>query len=180
LSRIRITGGSCRSRLIGVADVAGLRPTPDRVRVTLFNWLGQRLGGLRCLDLFAGSGVLGFEAASRGAAAVTLVERDRQACTTLRLNADALSLKQVEIHCGDALKFAVSSAQRYDVIFLDPPYRLGLIEQVVPHLDKLAEPAARIYVESERELNDLAGDSAWRLLRRDRAGQVRYHLFERT
>lgn len=178
MPRIRITGGSCRSRLIDVADVAGLRPTPDRVRVTLFNWLGQDLSGLRCLDLFAGSGVLGFEAASRGAAGVTLVERDRQACAALQRNAASLSLMQVEIHCGDALKFAVSSAQRYDVIFLDPPYRLGLIEQVAPHLAELAEPGARIYVESERELSELAGNAAWRLKRRDRAGQVHYHLFQ--
>jgi 16S rRNA (guanine966-N2)-methyltransferase len=179
LPRIRITGGVCRSRLIDVAEVAGLRPTPDRVRVTLFNWLGQDLTDQRCLDLFAGSGVLGFEAASRGATTVTLVERDRRACATLRRNAAALKLGQVEILCVDALKFAVSSALRYDVVFLDPPYRLGLIDQVAPHLVDLTVPGARIYVESEVALDGLGGAGAWQLLRRDRAGQVCYHLFGR-
>jgi len=179
LPRIRISGGHCRSRLIDVVDVAGLRPTPDRVRVTLFNWLGQDLTGQRCLDLFAGSGILGFEAASRGAAAVTLVEQDRDACAALRRNAAALKFGQLQIQCADALKFVVAPPQRYDVIFVDPPYRSGLIERVAPRLAELAAPTARVYVESEGELDSLAEAAEWQLLRRGRAGQVCYHLFGR-
>ena len=122
MSRIRITGGEWRSRLIKVnPSVKTLRPTPDRVRVTLFNWLGQDLTGLFCLDLFAGSGVLGFEAASRGAALVTLIEQDQDAFGVLRQNAQALGGEHLELIRMDAVKFAASTAQRYDLIFLDPP-----------------------------------------------------------
>ncbi len=178
MSRIRITGGDCRSRLITVADLPGLRPTPDRVRVTLFNWLGQDLTGLSCLDLFAGSGILGFEAASRGAAPVTLVERDRRACAALRRNANTLVISGVEIESCGALEFAVSPRRRYDLIFLDPPYHAGWLARVAPLLDGLATTAARVYAEAERPLEGL-GDAAWRCLRRGRAGQVHFHLFER-
>jgi 16S rRNA (guanine(966)-N(2))-methyltransferase RsmD len=180
MSRIRITGGTCRSRLIGVADVAGLRPTPDRVRQTLFNWLGQDLSGLTCLDLFAGSGILGFEAASRGADHVTLVERDRVACKLLTQNANDLDLKGVEIKCCDALKFTPLSDRRYDVVFLDPPYRMGWIERIAPLLAGLTAVDARIYVEAEHDLQELGGQRDWQLLRQGRAGQVHYHLFGRN
>jgi 16S rRNA (guanine(966)-N(2))-methyltransferase RsmD len=180
MARIRITGGSCRSRLVEVAAVAGLRPTPDRVRETLFNWLGQDLGGLSCLDLFAGSGILGFEAASRGAARVTLVERDRLACRTLLHNADNLALEGVEIRAGDALKFATFPDRRYDVIFLDPPYRMGWIGRIEPLLGGLAADAARVYVEAELALRTLGAAGEWELLRQGRAGQVYYHLFGRN
>ncbi len=179
MSRIRITGGQCRSRLISVVDAPGLRPTPDRVRETLFNWLGQDLDGLACLDLFAGSGILGFEAASRGAAAVTLVERDRTGCAALRRNADTLALDRVEVECRDALKFAACPPRRYDVIFLDPPYRQGWLDRVAPLLDGLAAPGARIYAEAEHALEGLGAAGEWRLVRHGKAGQVFYHLFER-
>jgi 16S rRNA (guanine966-N2)-methyltransferase len=179
VARIRITGGDCRSRLISVADQPGLRPTPDRVRETLFNWLGQDLSGLTCLDLFAGSGILGFEAASRGADAVTLVEKNRQACAALRSNLIDLALDRVEIECLDAVKFVVSPRRRYDVIFLDPPYRQGLLAQVAPALSGLAKPGARVYAEAEHALETLGNDKAWQLIRHGRAGQVFYHLFAR-
>jgi 16S rRNA (guanine(966)-N(2))-methyltransferase RsmD len=180
MSRIRITGGTSRSRLIGVADIGGLRPTPDRVRETLFNWLGQDLSGLACLDLFAGSGILGFEAASRGADRVTLVEHDRIACRQLAQNADDLALKGVEIKCSDALKFAPLPDCRYDVVFLDPPYRLGWIDQIAPRLAMLTAADARIYVEAEYDVKALGEQQEWQLLRQGRAGQVHYHLFGRN
>jgi 16S rRNA (guanine(966)-N(2))-methyltransferase RsmD len=180
MSRIRITGGTCRSRLIGVADVAGLRPTPDRVRETLFNWLGQDLRGLTCLDLFAGSGILGLEAASRGAEHVTLVERDRVACKLLTKNRNDLDLKGVEIKCCDALKFAPLPDRHYDVVFLDPPYRMGWIERIAPLLVGLTTSDARIYVEAEQDLQALGAEQEWQLLRQGRAGQVHYHLFGRN
>jgi 16S rRNA (guanine966-N2)-methyltransferase len=179
MSRIRITGGEWRSRLIQVIDAPGLRPTPDRVRETLFNWLGQDLSGLRCLDLFAGSGILGFEAASRGAIAVTLLDKDRSAFTQLQSNAALFNDARLQWHCADALKFAASRVgndrQGYDVLFLDPPYRQGLLEKIAPQLPQLLNPGARVYAEAEYELKSL-GD--WRTVKQGKAGQVFYHLLE--
>ncbi len=180
MSRIRITGGVCRSRLIEVAAVPGLRPTPDRVRETLFNWLGQDLSGLACLDLFAGSGILGLEAASRGADSVTLIEQDRVASKLLIKNANALALKGVEIKCCDALKFATFPDRRYDVIFIDPPYRMGWMERIASLLAGLSADDARIYVEAEHQMDMLGTAQDWQLLRQGRAGQVHYHLFGRN
>src|SRR5262245_29699114 len=174
MSRIRITGGTHRSRLIQVAEVGGLRPTPDRVRETLFNWLGQDLSGLACLDLFAGSGILGFEAASRGAARVTLVEKDARALVALRKHAEALQCPQVKIAAGDALKF--TSDQAFDVVFLDPPYGKGWLERVEPLLPQWTAPGARVYAEAEHALETLG---AWRVVKHGQAGQVHFHLLER-
>lgn len=173
MSSIRITGGEWRSRLIQVADAPGLRPTPDRVREILFNWLGQDLTGLGCLDLFAGSGILGFEAASRGAAHVTLVEKDRRVFTQLQSNAAALKLPRLELVCGDALKFAPT--RRFDLILLDPPYHQGWLDRVAPNLEAWAAPGARIYAEAEHALEALG---AWRVVKQGHAGQVFYHLLE--
>src|SRR5512140_458162 len=119
MSRVRITGGEWRSRRVLVVDAQGLRPTPDSVRETLFNWLGQDLAGLDCLDLFAGSGVLGFEAASRGAASVTQVERDPRAFAALRDNAAAFGCDRLKLVRADALEFiasAKSQSRRYDLV----------------------------------------------------------------
>jgi 16S rRNA (guanine966-N2)-methyltransferase len=176
MSRIRITGGEWRSRLIQVIDGPGLRPTPDRVRETLFNWLGQDLSGLRCLDLFAGSGILGFEAASRGAAKVTLVEKDRHAFAQLERNAASFTDPRIELRYGDALKFGAAANAEYDLILLDPPYRQGWLEKVEPLLSRLAAPQARIYAEAESRLEHL-GD--WQVVKQGVAGRVFYHLLER-
>ena len=177
MSRIRITGGEWRSRLIQVVDGPGLRPTPDRVRETLFNWLGQDLSGLRCLDLFAGSGILGFEATSRGAVKVTLVEKDRHAFSQLERNAASFADPRIELRCGDALKFGAAANAEYDLIFLDPPYRHGWLEKVEPLLSKLASPEARIYAEAEKRLESLGN---WQVVKQGAAGQVFYHLLERV
>lgn len=186
MPRIRITGGEWRSRLIDVADAHGLRPTPDRVRVTLFNWLGQDLSGLLCLDLFAGSGMLGFEAASRGAARVTLVEQDQGVFAALRQNAQALDgSERLELIRSDALKFVQAKlanaladklADRYDLIFLDPPYHQGWLQRIEPYLPQLTNPGARLYVEAEHAIESLG---EWSSVRAGRAGQVYYHLLER-
>jgi 16S rRNA (guanine(966)-N(2))-methyltransferase RsmD len=176
VSRARIIGGQWRSRLIEFASAPGLRPTPDRVRETLFNWLGQSLDGLDCLDLFAGSGMLGFEAASRGAAGIVMVERDARVYAMLCRSAKTLAAP-VEIVRGDALEFLASASRRFDVAFIDPPYRQGWIERVLPLLVRALRPAARIYVEAEAPL---AARDGWRMLRQGRAGQVHYHLLERT
>ena len=179
MSRIRITGGEWRSRLISVpnaADEIALRPTPDRVRETLFNWLGHDLRGLSCLDLFAGSGILGFEAASRGAGPVVMVEKDRKAFAALKKNAANFACQRLELHCADALKFAsLSQVAGFDLIFLDPPYGRGILQQIVPRLAQLAKPKARLYVEAETALESL-GDFA--VVRQGQAGQVFFHLLE--
>lgn len=179
MSRVRITGGAWRSRLVKVVDSPGLRPTPDRVRETLFNWLGHDLAGLDCLDLFAGTGILGFEAASRGAHKVTLVEENQRVFEALRQNAAVLGGDRLEPIRADALKFVASAAGRgcgYDLVFLDPPYRKGLLEKVAPHLAAIAKPGMRIYAEAEYGLERL-GD--WVTVKRGHAGQVYYHLMEK-
>ncbi|MFC5299862.1 16S rRNA (guanine(966)-N(2))-methyltransferase RsmD [Azospira restricta] len=175
--QLRIIGGEWRRRVLRFPGGEGLRPTPDRVRETLFNWLGQELSGLSCLDLFAGSGALGLEAASRGADRVVLVEREPKAAAALAANVRLLGAGgKVELVCQDALKFAVSTPLAFDVIFLDPPYRQGWIEKLCPLLPRLANPDAVLYVEAESP-QDGIGD--WRTVRRGQAGQVFYHLMRR-
>jgi 16S rRNA (guanine966-N2)-methyltransferase len=172
---LRVIGGKYRSRLLRVAERPGLRPTPDRVRETLFNWLGQELDGLDCLDLFAGSGALGFEAASRGAASVVMVEKDRVALAELERNRAALDAKQVTIAGGDAAAFLARERGQFDVVFLDPPFRqnalLAILESLAPRL----KAGARVYVESEAPVDVAA---PWAELKRSRAGQVSYQLLQ--
>lgn len=173
MNRIRITGGEWRSRQIQVMDAQGLRPTPDRVRETLFNWLGQDLTGWHCLDLFAGSGILGFECASRGAESVVLVERDQSVFTRLKQNAALFACDRLRLERADALEFAAQSGLTFDLILLDPPYRFGWLEKVAPWLPALARPGMRVYAEAERRIEALG---EWRTLKHGRAGQVFYHL----
>ncbi|GAB1394464.1 16S rRNA (guanine(966)-N(2))-methyltransferase RsmD [Rhodocyclaceae bacterium] len=179
MSKIRITGGAWRSRLIQVIDAEGLRPTPDRVRETLFNWLGQDLTGWRCLDLFAGSGILGIECASRGAAEVVLVEKNPKTMARLRDNAAIFTSTALWLERMDALEFATASARQgrpFDLILLDPPYRQGWLDKVAPLLHPLAKADTRIYAEAEQRIDSL-GD--WRTVKQGQAGQVFYHLLER-
>lgn len=173
MSRIRIVGGQWRSRLLQVADVRGLRPTPDRVRETLFNWLGQDLTGSACVDLFAGSGILGFEAASRGAAPVVLVEPAAPAFAALQRSAKTLQASQVEIVRCDALKFAQLSQRQFDGAFIDPPYEQGWIARLEPLLDRIVKPQGWLYLEAEHAVTQLG---PWRTSRQGRAGQVHFHL----
>jgi 16S rRNA (guanine(966)-N(2))-methyltransferase RsmD len=177
MSRVRIVGGAWRSRLLDVTRVPGLRPTPDRVRETLFNWLGQDLDGLSCLDLFAGTGILGFEAASRGAASVVMVEQNRRALDALHHAAETLHASQVEIIRGDAVKFLTSTTRKFDVVFLDPPYRQGWLERVAPLIGGVMQPEGWLYAESEAPLTDLGG---WHAVKRGHAGQVHFHLLQGT
>jgi len=170
--KIRIIGGEYRGRKIQVPDRPDLRPTPDRVRETLFNWLGQSLDGLSCLDLFAGSGALGFEAASRGAARVVMVEQDRAVFEALRETKETIGASAVEVLLDDA--FAVlGKAQAFDVVFLDPPFRQNALPAVFRQLK--TAPGMRVYVESSEPF--VPGER-WRELKRARAGQVSYQLFE--
>jgi len=174
---VRIIGGAWRSRRISFPDHEGLRPSADRVRETLFNWLGQELHGQTCLDLFAGSGALGLEALSRGAALVVMVEKDRKVCASLRSNAEMLAAKNLQLHCADALEFttaaALQDAMRFDIVFLDPPFGSNLLAQVLPRIAPLLKPGARVYVESGAAF---AYTGAWHVIRHGRAGQVHFNL----
>ena len=171
--KIRIIAGEYRGRRIRVPDRTGLRPTPDRVRETLFNWLGQSLEGLACLDLFAGSGALGFEAASRGAARVVMVEHDCVVFEGLKKTRDTIGAKQVELVLEDAFTYLKRANQSFEVVFLDPPFGQNALPAVFRQL-KLGQ-GARVYVESEEPY---AAGEGWRELKRARAGQVSYQLFE--
>jgi 16S rRNA (guanine966-N2)-methyltransferase len=176
MNSVRIIGGEWRRRALRFPDAEGLRPTPDRVRETLFNWLGQDLSGRSCLDLFAGSGALGFEAASRGASRVVMVDRSAGVTAALRANAARLAAGRVEIVRADAVEFASSraaAAPRFDVLFLDPPYNQGWLDRLAPLLPKLLADDGLMYVEAEAAL-DACGP--WRTVRGGRAGQVFYHL----
>ncbi|HZN27102.1 MAG TPA: 16S rRNA (guanine(966)-N(2))-methyltransferase RsmD [Burkholderiales bacterium] len=174
---MRIVGGAWRSRRIRFAPHASLRPTPDRVRETLFNWLGQDLTGFTCLDLFAGSGALGFEAASRGAKHVVMVERDRAAYAALERNKAALEADQVELARADALEFLRRDRTEYDVIFLDPPFGAGYGDRLLPLLPPRIAPQGRIYYESGGRMEWPPG---WAVQKEGRAGQVVFQLVKRT
>lgn len=174
---MRIVGGAWRSRRIRFAPHASLRPTPDRVRETLFNWLGQDLTGFTCLDLFAGSGALGFEAASRGAKHVVMVERDRAAYAALERNKAALEADQVELARGDALEFLRRDRTEYDVIFLDPPFGAGYGDRLLPLLPPRIAAQGRIYYESGGRMEWPPG---WAVQKEGRAGQVVFQLVKRT
>ena len=173
--RIRIIGGQYRSRLLRVAARPELRPTPDRVRETLFNWLGQDMTGAACLDLFAGSGALGFEAASRGAARVVMVESDRSALRMLEASRTALGAAQVEIVGGSAQTYLERARERFDVVFLDPPFRQNALPGLIARLPRILSARARVYAESADAVRVEPG---WRELRRSRAGGVSYQLSE--
>jgi 16S rRNA (guanine(966)-N(2))-methyltransferase RsmD len=170
---VRIIGGQWRSRIVEFPDAEDLRPTPDRVRETLFNWLGQDLSGMACLDLFAGSGALGFEALSRGAASVVMVEKDPAVLRALRESARKLDATNLTVVRGDALEFARESRARFDVIFVDPPYRLGLQTASLALARGLLNGRGRAYVESASAFDSPPG---WTVLKSARAGKVHFHL----
>jgi 16S rRNA (guanine966-N2)-methyltransferase len=175
---VRIIGGTWRSRVIRFPDATGLRPSPDRVRETLFNWLGQDLTGLACLDLFAGSGALGFEALSRGASSVVMVEAARDAADALRANAKLLGAESWRLVAGDAIEFLLAyRGVPFDVVFVDPPFASALAASVLPLMPRVLAPDARVYVESGESL---AVPQDWQLLKQGKAGVVRYHLIQRV
>ena len=174
VSKVRIVGGTHRSRLIDVPDAIGLRPTPDRVRETLFNWLGQDLDGLRVLDLFTGSGALGFEAASRGAAEVVMVEFAPKVMAHLRAAQGTLKFNNVRLLAADGLKFLQTTPEQFDVVFLDPPYRQEWLPRLARHLARVLAPGAKVYLEAEVPVDTFA---ELELLKSGKAGQVHYRLF---
>lgn len=172
-NRVRIIGGQYRRRLLDFPGSAGLRPTPDRVRETLFNWLGQDLPGWHCLDLFAGSGALGFEAASRGAERVVMIERDRAALEALEKNRAVLGASQVSILRADALAWLANDRESFDLIFVDPPFDSGLAEGVLADLAVHLKPGGQAYVEQGAEVRAPPG---FIIHRSGRAGRSHFAL----
>lgn len=192
--QVRIIGGQWKRTPLLVLDAEGLRPTPDRVRETLFNWLNHLLdgnwSGIACLDLFAGTGALGFEAASRGAAKVVMVEQNMPAIRQLEATRTKLNAAQVDIVRSDALSAAQAMATRaysentrFDVIFLDPPYHQDWLAKMLPLCERLLSDDGLVYAESELPLDtETPPDwlAAWSVVRADKAGMVFYHLLRRN
>lgn len=176
----RIIAGKWRGRKLAIADVEGLRPTPDRVRETVFNWLQPYIANAVCLDLFAGSGALGFEAASRGAEQVAMVELNTFAAQQLQDNCQILSAEHCQIKQQTAQQFIAQTTTKYDLVFIDPPYQADLWSEIAQLLvgSKILSDNAKIYLEcpSKDKLPHLPDN--WLLLKDKIAGEVRYCLFE--
>ncbi|MCU0936039.1 MAG: 16S rRNA (guanine(966)-N(2))-methyltransferase RsmD [Gammaproteobacteria bacterium] len=179
--RVRIVGGRWRGRRLPVPDLPGLRPTPDRVRETLFNWLSPIIEGAACLDLFAGSGALGLEAASRGAARVVLVDENERVVAGLRELVAALGGAGVEVQRAEALAWLRRGAGPFDVAFLDPPFHRGLIAPACALIEQrgLLAPGGYAYLEAGEALTAETLPAGWEVVRSGRAGDVRYHLARR-
>lgn len=186
--QVRIIGGQWKRTPLAVLNAEGLRPTPDRVRETTFNWLNHLLEGgweqAKCLDLFAGTGALGFEAASRGAAQVVMVENNPQAVRQLEATKVKLKAEHVAIQRGDALSFAQGLAARatpaFDLIFLDPPYYQDWLVKILPLCHKLLSEGGLVYAEAEGPLQTEADwMRGWEIVRADKTGMVFYHLLSR-
>ena len=175
-NRVRIVGGDWRSRVIQFPDAPGLRPTADRVRETLFNWLGQTLHGKRCLDLFAGSGALGFEALSRGAEQVVMVENNRAAYAALEDNARLLDATHAALRYADAGAYLKGCRDAFDVIFLDPPFQADVLAGILEMLPAVLAPDGVVYLESGKPLLEAA--PGWRVLKQGKAGMVNFGLIE--
>jgi 16S rRNA (guanine966-N2)-methyltransferase len=181
-NEVRLIGGQWKRSKLPVAHASGLRPTPDRVRETLFNWLGQDLSGWRCLDAFAGSGALGFEAASRGAADVVLLERERRLALSLNDSKQRLKAGQLRIENVDALAWMARCAPAtFELVFIDPPFDSPLVEPALALAARLVVPHGYIYVEAGAPLQPQALSALELLLHRQgRAGAVHFHLLQRA
>ncbi len=177
-NRLRIIGGRYRGRRLAFPDQPGLRPTSDRVRETLFNWLAPVIAGARCLDVFAGSGALGFEAASRGAAEVVMLERASPVARQLEANARMLDAARISIHRVDALQWLSSPGEPFDLIFVDPPFADGLLSPTIERLhdNGWVAPGTRIYLEAPIQVGLPALPSGWELIRDKTAGRTCYGL----
>ena len=181
-SQIRIIGGEWRSRKLTVPDAPGLRPTPDRVRETLFNWLAPYIGGARVLDAFTGSGALFLEALSRGASSGIALDLNTEAINNLRRNLELLDCDRTEVLRADALQYLSNTAERgFDIVLLDPPFHQDLLLTACQLLESnnWLNERAWIYTESEQAPSSLAVPNAWRLHREKHTGQVHYALWQK-
>jgi len=178
---VRINAGDWRSRQLKFPDVAGLRPTPERVRQTVFNWLGQDLTGKSCLDLFAGTGVMGFEALSRSAKNAVLVEFAKPAFSALQENKKLLKAENANIFLQDASQFLTQTQEKFDVVFCDPPYNQAWLPKILPLLTPCLTAQSVVYVEAEFALDSESNQipnfaEDWHILKQKKAGNVFYHL----
>lgn len=180
-NEIRIIGGAWRSRKLPFPDAEGLRPTPDRVRETLFNWLRNDVEGATCLDLYAGSGALGFEAASRGASRVVMVESQAQVAKALKDHCSRLEASRVQVFQESAKDYLLRSPEPFGIVFLDPPFRKGWLSSAAGLLERGAwlSPSALIYVEGERDLDAGSLPCGWNLLKEGAQGEVAFRLYRR-
>ncbi|NNF41133.1 MAG: 16S rRNA (guanine(966)-N(2))-methyltransferase RsmD [Woeseiaceae bacterium] len=179
--RLRIVAGNWRSRLLEIADAPGLRPTSERIRETLFNWLSAKVYGAHCLDLFAGTGALGLEALSRGARSAVFVENSASAVQTLRANIAALGAEGAVVMQADAGNFLGSEhAGPFDIVFLDPPFAAGGVAEWCRLLDDRSALArdALVYIEQDRAHSEPELPASWRVLKNKTAGNVRYMLVQ--
>jgi 16S rRNA (guanine966-N2)-methyltransferase len=182
--RLRIIGGLWRGRKLQIVETPGLRPTPDRVRETLFNWLSAEIRGSRCLDLFSGSGALGLEALSRGAGYCAFIDTADAAITTLRQHLNSLDCTSADTHQCDGLRWLQDTptpGQAFDIVFLDPPFQHNLLAPACELLESQAwlTPSAHIYLESGAREETPVVPAGWALKREKQAGEVRYQLFVR-
>jgi 16S rRNA (guanine(966)-N(2))-methyltransferase RsmD len=179
---VRIIGGQWKRTKLPVADLPGLRPTPDRVRETLFNWLGQDLDGWRCLDAFAGSGALGFEAASRGAAQVVMLERERSLAQGLNAIKAKLKAEVVRIEAADALAWMRrASPGSFELVFVDPPFDADVFDAAIQAASPMLVEGGFLYLEADRPFDDAAVSAAGlKVHRHARAGAVHFHLLQRN
>lgn len=175
MNQVRLNAGIWRSRVLKFPDAEGLRPTPDRVRQTVFNWLGQDMTGRHCLDLFAGTGALGFEALSRNARQVTMLELAKAPYQALVQNQRLLDASKADIRQADALQFLASNKQQFDVIFCDPPYHKQWLDKLLPQLAAHLAEDGWLYVEAEYALKSGAD---WQVVKSGKAGQVFFHLLQ--
>ena len=181
--RLRIVAGNWRSRLLDIADVPGLRPTSERIRETLFNWLEPRINGACCLDLFAGTGALGLEALSRGARRVVFVEQSMRAVRTLNANIETLGAAGAVVRHMDALDYLRGEqGERFDLVFLDPPFAADMVDELCRLLAErnLLANDACIYIEQGRSGAEPELPAGWEVLKNKTAGSVRYMLVRQT
>ena len=181
-SQLRIIAGLWRGRKITFIDQQDLRPTPDRVRETVFNWLQSDVPNAVCLDLFAGSGALGFESASRGASQVVLVDNSSQACKQIQENINHLQSEVIRVIMSDSVRFLEENTTKYDLVFLDPPYKSDVLAQIIMSLEqkKCLSEHAKIYLEQDVKQDVPKLPENWRVLKNKTAGQVSYYLIDRT
>ncbi|MFW1755092.1 16S rRNA (guanine(966)-N(2))-methyltransferase RsmD [Acinetobacter wanghuae] len=181
-NQLRIIGGDWKRRQLAFANIDGLRPTPDRVRETLFNWLMWDVQNANVLDLCTGSGALSFEALSRGAAKVVMIEPDRTQAQFLTDNLELLKVTKAraQLKITTAQQAISTLKERFDLVFLDPPYSLDLWQTLAEQADALIKPDAFIYVEADRDLSTLKLPNSWRLIKNTKAGMVRAGLYQKS
>lgn len=180
--KLRIIGGRWRGRRLDVFESEGLRPTPDRVRETLFNWLQPYIAGASCLDLFAGTGALCLEALSRGAADVVMVEKAPPVAQRLHQHVERLEAAGAEVVLADAVEFLQRTPRAFDIVFLDPPFKSDLIADCAALVEARGwiKPGGLVYIEAPSQMSELTLPATWELIRSKKAGQVGYHLARKT